>query len=207
MSSAKTNMTAIYRTTAALELLAVCASWPLLCGCCASYKHVLIRIEDDPTGRPIAGVYVSPSYRSAKSALSLASGWRDRGFTGTNGLVLLKANYLPHEPTLLGPRNKNGYYPYYIVFITNNVYFHGCGLKHRHSPQPVERLIARDEDFVPTTPDLVAKVPSIKEKERRKAATEEAIAQQKEEARDFWPTAGEPLDLLDRFCQKFDENG
>ena len=114
---------------------------------CANYRTVSILIRDDSTKRPIPGVVVTTYY--VPEPFSFAYRKQMRATTDQNGIALLRANYLQHEPTLSG-KSEFSFDPSYCV-DTPGYMWTSLG----PSADDVERLLKRKSDEHPSEPDFI----------------------------------------------------
>jgi len=164
------------------------AEWT--CGCVSSYKNVLVSVVDSTTGQPVHGATVIASDPTA-SPLTRASRRTYRAATDQLGNAMLRANYLSHEPTLLGRHSDLPLEPLYDVVVANDQYDVHVGVQ-----ESSDDLFVRAGSFIPTKPDIVVEVMSKKTsaaiEEKRKLDEQEAMELFRTSP-EFWPEqADEP---------------
>ncbi len=155
---------------------------------CASYKNVKVAVVDDTTGAPVEGAKVTIGYN--RSFLSLASNKKDSAITNASGTVILKANCLRSEPTLLGPRG-DGFVPEeFAVHINTSVY--QWNVSSNAKLIPFHKVKDRHESEVPVDPDVTMKIrgePGKRVERQRKARLERQAERLDRTKPDYWPIA------------------
>ncbi len=135
-----------------------------------SYKHVLVSVVDDESGKPVRGAAVSATYMEPNNP--------NKPITDENGKAMLKVASRPRGEICI-----------YTVGISNNLYDQNIV-----EEREVKGLPKRSENFIPTKPDVVLKLTSRVTETRRKeeiAAKDKAADAAAEmlfrDSPNFWP--------------------
>jgi len=153
-------------------------------GCVSFYKHVLVSVVDSTTLGPVEGARVTTSY-VGYSGFFIASPRPFEAVTDKTGTAMLSASFSAITPE-------------YDVHILNDKY----QVDMTWIPSwYLDKLRARSEAFIPTTPDVVIQVPSREldarrdaesakqhaEAERQRKLDEQEAEDLFEKSPDYWP--------------------